>query len=170
MPSDAQKPPIGGGPRERIWGMIATNYDQPETAREGMYFQDSDRDRGWTGGLGPDHIVGYVHGMIQAIYDVAARDKGQGGTPYEIAVGDMLALTDHAGAPWHLVPADNKRHARLEILKISCKQIAAAAIVTIGTLAARHKSDVFVVQNGQRRIAVVIECGHPRQVIGGQVR
>jgi polyphosphate:AMP phosphotransferase len=45
---------------------------------------------------------------------------------YEIAVGDMLALTDHAGAPWHLVPADNKRFARLEILKISCKQIAAA--------------------------------------------
>jgi polyphosphate:AMP phosphotransferase len=45
---------------------------------------------------------------------------------YEIAVGDMLALTQHAGAPWHLVPADNKRHARLEILKVSCKQIAAA--------------------------------------------
>lgn len=45
---------------------------------------------------------------------------------YEVAVGDMLALTHHAGAPWHLVPADNKRHARLEILKTSCKQIAAA--------------------------------------------
>lgn len=45
---------------------------------------------------------------------------------YEIAVGDMLALTDRANAPWHLVPADNKRFARLEILKISCEQIAAA--------------------------------------------
>jgi polyphosphate:AMP phosphotransferase len=45
---------------------------------------------------------------------------------YEIAVGDMLALTQHADAPWHLVPADNKRFARLEILKISCQQIAAA--------------------------------------------
>jgi polyphosphate kinase 2 (PPK2 family) len=45
---------------------------------------------------------------------------------YEIAVGDMLALTQHASAPWHLVAADNKRHARLEILKISCQQIAAA--------------------------------------------
>ena len=45
---------------------------------------------------------------------------------YEIAVGDMLALTHHQDAPWHLIPADNKRHARLEILKVSCKQIAAA--------------------------------------------
>lgn len=45
---------------------------------------------------------------------------------YEVAVGDMLALTDRANAPWHLVPADNKRFARLEILRVSCKQIAAA--------------------------------------------
>jgi polyphosphate kinase 2 (PPK2 family) len=45
---------------------------------------------------------------------------------YEIAVGDMLALTDRPQAPWHLIPADNKRFARLEILKTSCKQIAAA--------------------------------------------
>ncbi|MBI4627046.1 MAG: hypothetical protein HY736_27960 [Verrucomicrobia bacterium] len=30
------------------------------------------------------------------------------------------------GAPWHLVPANNKRFARLEILKTSCRQIAAA--------------------------------------------
>jgi polyphosphate:AMP phosphotransferase len=45
---------------------------------------------------------------------------------YEVAVGDMLALTDRPAAPWHLVPADNKRFARLEILRISCKQIVAA--------------------------------------------
>ncbi len=45
---------------------------------------------------------------------------------YETAVGDMLAMTDKLHAPWHLVPADNKRFARLEILKLSCKQIAAA--------------------------------------------
>lgn len=45
---------------------------------------------------------------------------------YEVAVGDMLALTDRPAAPWHLVPADNKRFARLEILKTSCKRIAAA--------------------------------------------
>ncbi len=45
---------------------------------------------------------------------------------YEIAVGDMLALTSSHHAPWHLVAADNKRHARLEIIKTSCRQIEAA--------------------------------------------
>jgi len=45
---------------------------------------------------------------------------------YEIAVGDMLALTDRALAPWHLVPADNKRFARLEVLRSASRQIEAA--------------------------------------------
>jgi polyphosphate:AMP phosphotransferase len=45
---------------------------------------------------------------------------------YEIAVGDMLALTSTQHAPWHLVAANNKRHARLEIIKTSCRQIEAA--------------------------------------------
>ena len=45
---------------------------------------------------------------------------------YEIAVGDMLALTSSRHAPWHLVAANNKRHARLEIIKTSCRQIEAA--------------------------------------------
>ncbi|HTJ78725.1 MAG TPA: polyphosphate:AMP phosphotransferase [Rariglobus sp.] len=42
---------------------------------------------------------------------------------YEIAVGDMLAMTDTACAPWHLIPANNKRHARLQILKTASKMI-----------------------------------------------
>ncbi len=45
---------------------------------------------------------------------------------YETAVGDMLALTHKPHAPWHLVPANNKRFARLQILKLSCRQIDAA--------------------------------------------
>jgi len=45
---------------------------------------------------------------------------------YEAAVGDMLALTDKLSAPWHLIPANNKRHARLTILKTAAKQIEAA--------------------------------------------
>jgi len=45
---------------------------------------------------------------------------------YEIAVGDMIALTSTHHAPWHLVAANNKRHARLEIIKVSCRQIEAA--------------------------------------------
>ena len=42
---------------------------------------------------------------------------------YEVAVGDMLALTDRENAPWLLVPADNKRYARLEVLRSASRQI-----------------------------------------------
>ncbi|HWA27034.1 MAG TPA: polyphosphate:AMP phosphotransferase [Lacunisphaera sp.] len=45
---------------------------------------------------------------------------------YEVAVGDMLALTDQANAPWHLIAADNKRFARLEVLRTASRQIEAA--------------------------------------------
>lgn len=45
---------------------------------------------------------------------------------YETAVGDMLALTDTPLAPWHLVPANNKRFARLDVLRHACKRITAA--------------------------------------------
>ena len=45
---------------------------------------------------------------------------------YEIAVGDMLALTNTNNAGWHLVPADNKRFARLEVLRSASRQIEAA--------------------------------------------
>lgn len=49
---------------------------------------------------------------------------------YEVAVGDMLALTDTPHAPWHLVPANNKRFARLEIIRHACRRIAAALETT----------------------------------------
>jgi polyphosphate:AMP phosphotransferase len=42
---------------------------------------------------------------------------------YEIAVGDMLALTDTGNAPWHLVPAEDKRFARLEVLRSASRHI-----------------------------------------------
>jgi polyphosphate kinase 2 (PPK2 family) len=42
---------------------------------------------------------------------------------YEVAVGDMLALTDRPAAPWHLIPADNKRYARLEVLRSASRWI-----------------------------------------------
>lgn len=45
---------------------------------------------------------------------------------YEIAVGDMLALTHRPAAPWHVIPAEDKRHARLEVLSRAAKQIEAA--------------------------------------------
>lgn len=39
---------------------------------------------------------------------------------YEQAVNDMVAHTSTAGAPWHLVSAEDKRYARVEVLKILC--------------------------------------------------
>lgn len=45
---------------------------------------------------------------------------------YEVAAGDMLALTNTYFAPWHIVPSDNKRYARLQILKTACKVIESA--------------------------------------------
>ena len=44
---------------------------------------------------------------------------------YEIAVGDMLALTDTPHAPWQLIPANDKRYARLQILRSACRAIRA---------------------------------------------
>jgi len=46
-------------------------------------------------------------------------------TAYETAVGDMLALTDTPNAPWHLIPSNNKRYARLQILRTACRHIEA---------------------------------------------
>ena len=45
---------------------------------------------------------------------------------YEIAVGDMLALTSPPVAPWHLIPADDKRFARIEVLSTAARQIESA--------------------------------------------
>lgn len=45
---------------------------------------------------------------------------------YETAVGDLLALTDSAHAPWHLVPANSKHHARIDIIRHACRRITAA--------------------------------------------
>ncbi len=45
---------------------------------------------------------------------------------YEVAVGDMIALTDPPHAPWHLVPADNKRFARIEVLRAASRHLEAA--------------------------------------------
>jgi AMP-polyphosphate phosphotransferase len=36
---------------------------------------------------------------------------------YEQAVQDMLAATDHEVAPWHVVSAESKRYARVEVLE-----------------------------------------------------
>lgn len=35
----------------------------------------------------------------------------------------MLARNDHLNAPWHVVPAESKRHARVEVMRIVCDAI-----------------------------------------------
>jgi polyphosphate kinase 2 (PPK2 family) len=37
---------------------------------------------------------------------------------YEVAVEEMLAATDHAVAPWHVVAAESKPYARVNVLEI----------------------------------------------------
>ena len=67
-------------------------------------------------------VTAYKQHKINA-EDWRNRDKW---SDYEVAVGDMLVLTDRRTAPWHLIPANNKRFARLEILRTACRQIEAA--------------------------------------------
>jgi polyphosphate:AMP phosphotransferase len=47
----------------------------------------------------------------------------EGWNQYQVAVRDMLALTDTRHAPWVVVPADDKRHARLTVLRKLCERI-----------------------------------------------
>jgi polyphosphate kinase 2 (PPK2 family) len=45
---------------------------------------------------------------------------------YQAAARDMIALTNTSHAPWTVVPADDKRRARLEVLQALCQRIEAA--------------------------------------------
>jgi len=42
---------------------------------------------------------------------------------YEAAVEDMLARTDHPAAPWHVVPGESKRYARVDVVETVCRAI-----------------------------------------------
>jgi polyphosphate kinase 2 (PPK2 family) len=50
------------------------------------------------------------------------RNRGQQ-ADYEAAVEDMLACTDHPAAPWHLVAAEDKRWARVAVVRQVCAAI-----------------------------------------------
>ncbi|HEX8975687.1 MAG TPA: UDP-galactose-lipid carrier transferase [Solirubrobacteraceae bacterium] len=45
---------------------------------------------------------------------------------YEEAVEEMLAATDHPAAPWHVVAAESKPYARVQVLEIVISSIEAA--------------------------------------------
>lgn len=44
---------------------------------------------------------------------------------YEIAIEEMIAKTSTKQAPWHVVPANNKKYARIAIIKQICDQLSA---------------------------------------------
>jgi polyphosphate kinase 2 (PPK2 family) len=45
---------------------------------------------------------------------------------YAAAVEDMLLRTDTAAAPWHVIPADDKRWARVAVVNTVCEAVEAA--------------------------------------------
>jgi len=92
---------VGMGDGDKIWGMISTRKFQEKLREQGMYFQDADTARGHgLPGHEPDanSLMGYTHGMIQAIYDVmmhrVAAPQQAAGTPYEIAIGQAPDAKD----------------------------------------------------------------------------
>jgi polyphosphate kinase 2 (PPK2 family) len=42
---------------------------------------------------------------------------------YEAAVDDMLERTDHEAAPWHVIPGDDKRYARMAVVETVCDAV-----------------------------------------------
>ncbi|HEY6597375.1 MAG TPA: UDP-galactose-lipid carrier transferase, partial [Asanoa sp.] len=44
---------------------------------------------------------------------------------YEAAVEEMIDRTDHPKAPWHVVPADDKRYARVDVVETVCAVVEA---------------------------------------------
>lgn len=45
---------------------------------------------------------------------------------YELAVNDLVARTSTRNAPWHLIPANDKEYARVQVLRIAADSIAKA--------------------------------------------
>ena len=61
-------------------------------------------------------------------YKITAEDyrNRQKWPEYEQAVNEMVQMTSGKKTPWHLVPANNKKAARIEVLKCVCKTMAKA--------------------------------------------
>ena len=61
-------------------------------------------------------------------YKITAEDyrNRQQWAAYELAVDDMVERTSTEFAPWHLIEANDKYHARIKILKTFCDRLEAA--------------------------------------------
>jgi polyphosphate kinase 2 (PPK2 family) len=53
------------------------------------------------------------------------RNRGKRAA-YEEAVEEMLARTDTQVAPWHIVAAEDKRFARVQVIRTVCEAIEAS--------------------------------------------
>src|SRR3954468_20047700 len=47
---------------------------------------------------------------------------------YEVAVEEMLDRTDHPAGPWHVVAADDKRWARVDVVRTVCESMEKAMV------------------------------------------
>ena len=63
-------------------------------------------------------------GLQQSVY--AAQASGKNVTVAQAAVNDMVAHTSTELAPWTLVAGNDKRSARVQILKTVCARLEAA--------------------------------------------
>jgi polyphosphate kinase 2 (PPK2 family) len=59
---------------------------------------------------------------LAADEDWRNREKRPG---YEAAVADLLDRTDHPRGPWHVVPSDDKRYARVAVAETVCAAVEA---------------------------------------------
>ena len=81
-------------------------------------------------------------------------------TAYEEATNEMFAKTSTDYAPWHAVPAENKKYARVAALEVIAKRLAAGVDLSPVTLApeviAEAKKvleiDVSLLDGGKRRV------------------
>lgn len=88
-------PSLGTGPAQKTWGMIGDNRTQKQLQNEGMGFVPETLGRAieawtppapWSGTQPETDLIGYTHGMIQAIVKCYIRQR-DGSRPFEIAVG-----------------------------------------------------------------------------------
>ena len=79
---DLNEASLGDADNEKkAWGMTSINSNQEKLVEKGMYMKDD---------VNESDVVGYVHGMIQAIYNIKMHEKPTDiakAIPYEIAVG-----------------------------------------------------------------------------------
>ena len=68
-------------------------------------------------------VAGATGGRV--LLRIEDHDRRRSRPEYEVAVEERLDLTDRPHAPWHLVAAESKRHARVEVVRTVSEEIEA---------------------------------------------